>query len=97
MNYAKEAALRLDRQRISLQRQHKSLLADLAKTTSQAPAAEFSERIEGLRLALRQSMIENTETSRTLVERMTVLNFGSMGEASQCRPATTGLASLLSA
>jgi hypothetical protein len=64
MFYDRKAALRLDQHRISLQRQHKSLLADHAKSSGQTPPAEFFERIESLRLALGQSMIELIMTSR---------------------------------
>lgn len=81
MFYAKKAALRLDQQRVSLRRQHKSFLADLAKSSGQSPSAAFSERIERLRLALRQSMIENIKISRAITRRIYVLNMGSMAEA----------------
>ncbi|UPK33950.1 hypothetical protein IVB18_38165 [Bradyrhizobium sp. 186] len=42
---------------------------------------KLAESIESLRLALKQSMIENIEISRTLIKRMDVLNMGSMGDA----------------
>ncbi|MET4221767.1 hypothetical protein ABIB00_007003 [Bradyrhizobium sp. LB14.3] len=82
MFYARKAALRLDRQRVSLQRHHKALLVDLTKNPGQTQSAEFSQRIEILRSELKQSMIESIEISRVVVKWMDKLNFGSMAEAS---------------
>ena len=81
MYFAKKAALRLDEHRMALQRQHKSLLADLAKNSDQTSLAQLFEAIESVRLALKQSIIESIMTSRNLTKRMDLLNFGSLAEA----------------
>ena len=81
MLYGKRAALHLKKQRRLLRKQHADLLADLAKSSGQEQPAELSERIKGIRLALRQAQIDAIQICRILSERMYVLNLGGIVDA----------------
>lgn len=82
MFYARKAALRLDQQRISLDRQYKALLVQLSKTPMHTQSAELSRRIEILRLQLNQSMNDSMTFASVMNQHMDKLNFGSMAELS---------------
>lgn len=81
MYFGKKAALSLRQHRISLEKAHKWLLADLAKHLRQPYPASLSERIELLRAAHRAALIESIRVFKTITSRVDILNLASAMEA----------------
>jgi MinD-like ATPase involved in chromosome partitioning or flagellar assembly len=81
MYYGKKAALQLKRQRISLQKQHKGILAVLNKASGETPSEDVTQRVQNLRIAFRAAAIDSILVSQTITKKMLVLNFGGIIDA----------------
>jgi hypothetical protein len=81
MYYGKKAALQLKRQRISLQKQHKGILAVLNKASGETPSEDVAQRVQNLRIAFRAAAIDSILVSETITKKMLVLNFGGIIDA----------------
>jgi hypothetical protein len=76
-----KAASQLKRQRTSLQKQHKDILAALNKASGQTLSEDITQRIQTLRIAFRRATIEGILVSETIAKKMFVLNFGAIIDA----------------